>query len=383
MKTRNIVLIVALIVIAGVIFWLESQQTRITGPSPESDIIAENLTREQQNNVSGQEQTAQFDYPTQQDLQRIEQKSQKYDRAKELVDPGKFINTEPFNISSLIGKQIVLVDFWTYSCINCQRTLPYLNAWHEKYSDKGLTIIGVHTPEFKFEENFNNVKNAVERFNIAYPVVQDNEYKTWRAYNNRYWPRKYLIDVDGFIIYDHIGEGAYEETELKIQELLKERKEVLGIGEEVPEGTADVDADGPSFGRINSPEIYFGYKRGKEQIGNRQGYQPDEIVNYAITQAPKANKFYLEGEWKNNPENMELVSEKGSLIFKYNAKNVNLVAGSGSPAELTVVLDGIEKETITVQEETLYELIEGDDYGEHVLGINFNQGIKIYTFTFG
>ena len=148
----------------------------------------------------------------------------KYPRFAELANPDGYLNTDhDITIGEYIGKKVILVDFWTYSCINCQRTLPYLTSWDEKYRDEGLLIIGVHTPEFGFEKEYDNVKRAIEKFNIKYPVVQDNEYQTWRAYKNRYWPRKYLIDIDGYIVYDHIGEGAYDETEEKIREVLKER----------------------------------------------------------------------------------------------------------------------------------------------------------------
>src|SRR3989338_574562 len=147
--------------------------------------------------------------------------------APELVGISGFFNTDEFpSISELKGK-VVLVDFWTYTCINCIRTLPHLVEWDKKYRDKGLVIIGVHTPEFEFEKEYNNVKAAIEKYCINYPVVQDNGYLTWQAFKNRYWPRKYLIDTDGFIRYDHIGEGGYKETEAKIQELLNERAEIL------------------------------------------------------------------------------------------------------------------------------------------------------------
>ena len=139
-------------------------------------------------------------------------------KAPELA-AGSWINSQPLSIADLKGK-VVMVDFWTYSCINCIRTLPHMNAWQEKYADKGLIIIGIHTPEFEFEKNYANVKFAVEKYGIKYPVVQDNDYKTWRAYGNSYWPRKYLIDKEGNIRYDHIGEGGYEETEKVIQQLL-------------------------------------------------------------------------------------------------------------------------------------------------------------------
>jgi len=159
---------------------------------------------------------------------RVLMKEAEYPRALEIVDPEGYINVDNITLSEHIGKKVILIDFWTYSCINCQRTFPYLRAWHEKYD--GLLIVGVHTPEFNFEKEYENVVDATERFGITWPVVQDNDKQTWRAYQNRFWPRKYLIDIDGFIRYDHIGEGAHEETERKIQELLKERRQVSGTG---------------------------------------------------------------------------------------------------------------------------------------------------------
>ena len=149
-------------------------------------------------------------------------------RYQEIVGPSGFVNTDGITIRELIGQKIVLVDFMTYSCINCQRTFPYLNAWYGKYKDQGLEIIGIHTPEFAFEKDIDNVREAMKHFGISYPVVLDNDYATWNAYGNRYWPRKYLIDIQGNVVYDHIGEGDYEETEMKIRELLEERAQVLG-----------------------------------------------------------------------------------------------------------------------------------------------------------
>lgn len=147
----------------------------------------------------------------------------------EIKDPSGFVNTDdkPIRISDYVGKKVILLNVMTFSCINCQRTFPYVNSWYDTYKDEGLIVIGIHTPEFAYEKNKANVEEAMMKFGITYPVVLDNDYKTWRAYGNRYWPRKYLIDIHGNIVYDHIGEGAYKETEAKIQELLKERTEVL------------------------------------------------------------------------------------------------------------------------------------------------------------
>src|SRR3989344_2533428 len=196
---------------------------------------------------------------------RIAGKAAQYPLAREIVAPAGFINTPdgaPITIQEFIGAKVILLDIWTYSCINCVRTLPYLRAWHEKYADEGLLIIGIHTPEFAFEKEIENVRAATERFGITWPVVLDNDRGTWTAYRNQYWPRKYLIDIDGFVVYDHIGEGGYEETEAKIQELLEERAERLGARDNIAENIiSPTDAASPDLSAVETPELYFGSAR--------------------------------------------------------------------------------------------------------------------------
>jgi thiol-disulfide isomerase/thioredoxin len=155
--------------------------------------------------------------------ERIERREAEFRRAEEIVAPTGFINADSVSINEARGEKVVLVDFWTYACYNCQNTQPYLNSWHEEYADNGLLVIGVHTPEFGFERDPANVERAVREAGIEYPVVLDNSYATWNAYDQRYWPAMYLIDADGFIRYRHIGEGAYGETEARIRELLAEK----------------------------------------------------------------------------------------------------------------------------------------------------------------
>ena len=240
-----------LIIIAGSIYYINSAKV-----NPEANEPVKDETVQQSENIIEKQLEPDEYIPNE---NAIREKSLFFQKAPELAGIEGYINTDSdIKIENFRGK-VVLIDFWTYTCINCIRTLPYLKSWHEKYNDKGLQIIGVHTPEFKFEQEYENVKSAVEKYQIKYPVVQDNAYATWRAYNNRYWPRKYLIDIDGFIKYDHIGEGAYEETERKIQELLKERMERLGQKEILddmskPSGVIDIN-----YGKIETPEIYFGY----------------------------------------------------------------------------------------------------------------------------
>ena len=159
---------------------------------------------------------------------RIARKEAEFSRAEEIVAPSGFINTDDVSIKEARGEAVVLLDFWTYTCYNCQNTQPYINRWHEKYADDGLRIVGVHTPEFGFEKEYANVETAVGEAGIEYPVVLDNAYATWNAYDNRFWPAIYLIDADGFVRYKHFGEGAYGETEAKIEDLLAERDRISG-----------------------------------------------------------------------------------------------------------------------------------------------------------
>jgi thiol-disulfide isomerase/thioredoxin len=270
-----------------------------------------------------------------------------FKKAPEFDKVTGYINTKPINLSDLKGK-VVLVDFWTYSCVNCIRTIPYLVDWNEKYADKGLVIVGVHAPEFEFEKNIDNVKTAVEKFGIKYPIIQDNDKGTWNAYENRYWPQKYIVDNEGFIRYDHIGEGGYAETEKVIQSLLQERTAQLGLDSSLPstnntvtETTIPENVQSVDFSKINSPELYFGYQFARAPLGNPEGFKPDQTVNYSLANIDsdiKPNAIYLDGEWKNNADNMELQSETGRIALVYSAKSVNIVAGG--KGEVSISEDG-------------------------------------------
>ena len=162
------------------------------------------------------------------DEERISDKEREYRRAEEIVDPSGFVNADDFSVREATGEKVVLLEFWTYTCFNCQNVQPHVNAWHDAYADDGLQVVGVHTPEFGFEKEYANVKTAVGEAGIEYPVVLDNAYATWNAYDNRFWPAIYLIDADGFVRYKHFGEGAYGETEAKIEDLLAERDRISG-----------------------------------------------------------------------------------------------------------------------------------------------------------
>lgn len=311
--------------------------------------------------------------------------------APELRGIAGYINTGPnISLASQRGK-VVLVDFWTYSCINCQRTLPYLKAWDAKYRDRGLTVVGVHTPEFAFEKSTENVRRFVDENGIRYPVVQDNDYATWRAYQNNYWPRKYLVDKDGAIRYDHIGEGAYEETEMKIRELLSERDAAMKTDAAI---VPPSDAPRVDFGKIRTPEIYLGYRFARAPLANPEGFTPGQVVAYAAPASLPANRAGLEGSWRNGPDHVELASETGRVLLNYSAKSVNIVAGGNGTVEALVDGRPMSAEsrgrdvaangTASIRAETLYNLVSAPDYGSSSLELRIHgTGFRLYTFTFG
>jgi len=302
------------------------------------------------------------------------------------------INTSKNNLDKLIQGNVVLYDFWTYSCINCIRTLPHITAWDEKYREHGLVIIGIHTPEFEFEKNQENVLKAVNKFGINYPVVLDNNKEIWNSFENRYWPRKYIADDEGFIRFDHIGEGAYKETEIVIQELLHERSEKNN--QKITTGnTVEIDEYEHSIQR--TPELYFGYKfaSGRNQLGNIEGFQPEAIVDYKLPNKINQHFFYLDGQWENTKDGMKLISDDGKIVLEYYAKQVNIVASGNT--ELEVLIDGkiikdtisgidVKTSTIRILEPGLYNIIEAEQAESHVLTINVKKpNFEIFTFTFG
>ena len=317
-----------------------------------------------------------------------------FKKAPDLVGIAYYLNTTPEKLAEDMKGKVVLYDIWTYSCINCIRTLPYITAWDEKYSDEGLLIIGIHSPEFEFEKNKENVEHAIEKYGIKYPVVMDNDWETWKAFENRYWPRKYLADYEGYIRYDHIGEGDYQETEKVIQQLLEERSSAMGTTIAATKPLVDLqEFEHTSF---RTPELYFGYKfiQGRNQLGNPEGFNPDRVITYEEPSSLDLHKFYLVGNWANLEDNMKLESNSGSIKLLYHAKEVNIV--SANSARLEIFLDGkplssenagtdIDMENIIkVSEPRLYNIISSPDSATHELEIKVNQkGFEIYTFTFG
>lgn len=301
--------------------------------------------------------------------------------APELIPGGVWFNSEPLTLSELKGK-VVIIDFWTYSCINCQRTLPYLRDWNEKYKEKGLVIIGVHAPEFEFEKNEKNVVQAIKDFQITYPVVQDNNFATWRAYSNRYWPAKYFIDKEGYIRYHHFGEGAYDESEKVIQELLREA------------GATDVSSDinNPTY-QINAktPEIYLGYGR-IDHFASPESIKQNTLGAYSKPNDLNNNEMAYEGSW-NIMEEYANPQKGAKLYVNFDAKEVFLVMRTkGSPAKVKVYLDDKLQDfgkdnvngTVTVDKDTLYKLIMLPTPGKHNLRLEFeDNNAELYAFTFG
>ena len=317
----------------------------------------------------------------------------KFKKAPNIVGIAHYLNTTPEQLEKEIEGKVVLYDIWTYSCINCIRTLPYITAWDEKYSEQGLLVVGIHSPEFEFEKESDNVKMAIDKYGIRYPVVLDNDMETWKAFDNRYWPRKYIADNEGYIRYDHIGEGSYDETEKVIQDLLEERATQLGLNVAAAEPLVKLqEFEHTSY---RTPELYFGYKfaSGRNQLGNTEGFNPGNDVKYTLPSDFKSDYFYLEGIWANLQGSMRLVSDEGKIILPYFAKEVNIVTtGKG---ELSILLDGkpisveyagkdIVEGKIQVDEPGLYNIVSSDSAASHTLEIVATPpGFEIYTFTFG
>lgn len=306
--------------------------------------------------------------------------------APDIIPGGEWYNLSDgrtgLSLNELRGK-VVLIDFWTYTCINCIRTLPYLRDWHQKYADKGLVIIGVHTPEFEFEKNPDNVGRAIHDFGLRYPIVQDNEYATWRAYQNRYWPAKYFIDKDGKIRSAHFGEGAYDETEELIQELLRE------LGSDV----SAIPIENPQyFVETGTPELYLGYGR-IEYLVSPERILPDQKMTYSTPTMLPVSRFAYNGAWMIGREYAE-AAKNAELMLHYDAKDVFLVMRSvdGKPSRVRVMLDGqqvpdtndVTNSVVTVTTDRLYEVIKGSIRGTHRLQLIFPDGnIEVYAFTFG
>jgi thiol-disulfide isomerase/thioredoxin len=288
-----------------------------------------------------------------------------------------WLNSEPLTAAGLRGRA-VLVDFWTYSCVNWLRTLPYVQAWHERYRERGLVVVGAHAPEFGFEHELENVRRATRELGLGYAVVIDNDFAIWRAFENHYWPAAYLVDGEGEVHYHHFGEGAYEETERAIQQ-------VLGVDE----ATARVDAGGlaeaADWDTLGSPETYVGSSRGERRRDARSG---DGLA---------LNDWALAGEWSVGDESATLDAAPGTITYRFQARDVNLVlTPPASPVRFTVRLDGqppgdahgVDVDASgegTVSEPRMYQLVRRRGVSApRTFEITFHEpGVRAYVFTFG
>jgi cytochrome c biogenesis protein CcdA/thiol-disulfide isomerase/thioredoxin len=306
----------------------------------------------------------------------------------------EWLNSPPLTMEALKGK-VVLVDFWTYSCINCLRAIPYVRAWADKYRDQGLVVIGVHAPEFAFEKNLGNVKKAVADLKIDYPVAVDNDYAIWRAFQNQYWPAHYFIDAQGRIRHHHFGEGDYDGSERVIQQLLAE------AGKNASAGLVSVNASGVEAAAdmkdVQSPETYLGYVRA-ENFASNGGAVPDARHIYEL-QEPRLNEWGVAGDWTIGRESAVLNEKGGSIAYRFHARDLHLVLGpgtSGAPIHFRVTIDGkapgeghgadADAEGLgVVTEQRLYQLVrQTGEVGDHTFKIEFlDPGVQAFAFTFG
>jgi cytochrome c biogenesis protein CcdA/thiol-disulfide isomerase/thioredoxin len=307
----------------------------------------------------------------------------------------QWLNSPPLDAQSLKGK-VVLVDFWTYSCINCLRSLPYVKAWAEKYRDQGLVVIGVHAPEFAFERDVNNVTKAMKDLGIHYPVAIDNEFKIWRAFNNEYWPAHYFADAQGRIRYHHFGEGEYAESERVIQQLLRE------AGGKVSDGLIEAKADGvqmaPDSSEVQSPETYVGYQRA-EHFVPQTALVPDKVATYNPPAQLALNDWSLSGQWHVGSERATASATDSRIVYRFHARDLHLVLGPGAdgkPVRFKVLIDGktpgddhgmdvAPDGSGTVTEQRLYQLVrQSGGVQDRTFSIEFlDPGASAYAFTFG
>jgi len=289
-----------------------------------------------------------------------------------------WLNSEPLTAAALRGR-VVLVDFWTYSCVNWLRTLPYVRAWHERYAERGLVVVGAHAPEFGFEHALENVRRAAGELGVAYPVVIDNDFSIWRSFDNHYWPAVYLVDGDGRVRFHHFGEEAYEETERAIQQL-------LGIDEDLVRVDAGGLAEAAAWDTLGSPETYVGAARGER----RRDLPADGLA---------LNEWTLAGDWTVGAESAALDAAGGSIAYRFEGRDLNLVLAppaAGAPVRFEVRLDGeppgddhgVDTDASgegTVSEPRMYQLIRRRGaVGERTFEITFlDPGARAYVFTFG
>lgn len=311
-----------------------------------------------------------------------------------LSGANEWLNSSPLTSEGLKGK-VVLIDFWTYSCINCLRAIPYVRAWADKYGPQGLVVIGVHSPEFAFEKNVANVRKATTDLTIGYPVAIDNNYAIWRAFQNQYWPAHYFIDAQGRIRHHHFGEGGYEESERVIQQLLAEAGHAA-----VPSGVVTVQASGaqaPSVDAdVQSPETYIGYERGERFVS--PGGAAENARKTYTDGDPRLNEWGLTGAWTIGREEATLQQAGGRIVYRFHARDLHLVlaAPTGKQVRFRVTIDGKPPSDAqgmdidatgqgVIKEQRLYQLIrQRGPVNEHTFEITFlDPEVKAYAFTFG
>lgn len=309
-------------------------------------------------------------------------------QAPEITGGGSWLNTDqPLTLAELRGR-VVLIDFWTYSCINCIRTLPYLRQWDQTYRDQGLTIIGVHSPEFAFEKVLANVQKAVSDFQLQYPIVQDNDFAIWQAYQNRYWPAKYLIDAQGRVRYSHFGEGEYDKTEQVIQALLAEAGQPLVA-------TASTELVQPPIRADQTPETYLGYERA-QNMANQNQLRKDDRQQYRLQPSLLRNQWQLGGWWQVDGEHAVSMTgpgeESSSLYLSFKAKDVYLVMGAEQPATVQVRIndqaqwpgaDVSATGELQVDAYRLYHVVAAPEYTTGILKLTVPAGVQLFAFTFG
>jgi thiol-disulfide isomerase/thioredoxin len=319
-----------------------------------------------------------------------------------------WINSDPLTIQGLIGSnKVVLVDFWTYTCVNCIRTFPFLREWHAKYQDRGLVILGVHSPEFEFEKVRANVEKAVSEHGLSWPIAQDNDFSTWRAFGNLYWPAKYLIGVDGRLRYSHFGEGSYVETEKEIRAALAAAGYSVG---DIPLGAInDQETDKKATGMTR--EIYGGYERnygfGGLFAGQEEYYSgPDKVIHYTDSGTRADNKFYLHGVWLNKSEAVvharETQEPEDYIALTFKATSVNVVVEPQGPEPFDIIVeingkplapdqagtdvkfDSQGRSMVTVTAGRLYSLVRLPEFGVHELKLrSTSRNFAVFAFTFG
>ncbi len=290
-----------------------------------------------------------------------------YGFAPDFTGISGWVNSPPLTIKELRGK-VVLIDFWTYSCINCLRTLPHVEAWDRMYRKDGLVIVGVHTPEFAFEAVPSNVRSAVKRLGVRYPVALDNKYGTWTAFGNQYWPAKYLIDRNGHVRYAHFGEGKYEFTERQIRRLLGEQPAAPASA-----GLRDLTPTGPL-----TPESYLGYQRIARYAGSP--LHEGKVGDYSFPQDLAQDELAYSGRLRLEPERLVAVRDARLRLHFYAAKVFLVLGGKGT---VQVLVDGQPERTVLVTQDRLYTLVNGTKARDGLLELRFSPGVEAYAFTFG